>query len=285
MVALGPIAGAGVALLCALCLAGLGVAASAAAVPSTGFLSQPTDQIGVPGMLAGGEITPEGDLYTGWAEYELRYGRRLAAWNQPTRTLPDPAVPLLSSTLAEGPVSYTQTVFAIPVAGRAVAYETVTVTNASDRSREAQVAMALAYTRGSQIVGVHGLKTGIYRYERPASGQPAGFYDQPGQVYSSRFRYGESGRDLERSGLLLARGPAAPSVGLGTPAPSTLQSPHDARLFRVTLRGHGRVSLRSGSPGTTHGGCQPRGGGRWRACPSAARAPRSRVCGEPKRPG
>ena len=74
--------------------------------PTTGFLSKPTDQIAVPGMLAGAEIAPEGDLYTGWAEYELRFGRRLARWNQPTRVLPNPSVPLLSSSLADGPVRW-----------------------------------------------------------------------------------------------------------------------------------------------------------------------------------
>ena len=63
----------------------------ASATPTTGFLSAPTDQLAVPGMLASAEVTPEGDLYTGWAEYELRFGRRLAVWDQPTRTLPDPS--------------------------------------------------------------------------------------------------------------------------------------------------------------------------------------------------
>jgi hypothetical protein len=211
--------------------------------PTTGFLSAPTDQVAVPGMVSGGEITPEGDLYTGWAEYELRFGRRLTAWNQPTRTLPNPSLPLLSSTLSDGPVRYTETIFAVAVAGRPVAYDTVTVTNGSDRPREAQVAMAIAYTRGRQIRGAHGLLTGAYRYERPATGQPDGFYDQPGQPFSKAFAYSTAGRDLNRSGLLLARGPAAPSRSLRTPAASTLTAPHDARVFRARLKAHGRLRL------------------------------------------
>ena len=99
--------------------------------PTTGYLAAPTEQLAVPGLAAGAEVTPEGDLYTGWAEYELRFGRRLRAWNQPTRTLPDPGVPLLSSTLADGPVRYTVTLFAVPVGGRPVAYETVRAENGS----------------------------------------------------------------------------------------------------------------------------------------------------------
>ncbi|MGH2855711.1 MAG: hypothetical protein ACRDLF_16165, partial [Solirubrobacteraceae bacterium] len=211
--------------------------------PATGFLAAPTDQIAVPGILAGGEVTPEGDLYTGWAEYELRFGRRLVAWDQPTRTLPSPGLPLLSSTLSDGPVLYTQTVFAVAVAGRPVAYETVTATNASNRARTAQVAMEVAYTRGPQIRGLRGAMTGAYRYERPVTGQPDGLYDQPGQTFSSAFRYTTAGRDLDRSGLLLARGPAAPSRPLRTPSVSTLTSPHDGRLFRARLRAHRRVSF------------------------------------------
>jgi hypothetical protein len=183
-----------------------GATATASPPPTTGFLSEPTDQIAVPGMLAGAEITPEGDLYTGWAEYELRFGRGLARWNQPTRVLPDPGLPLLSSSLWDGAVRYTVSVFAVALAGEPVAYETVNATNDSARSREAQVAMALAYTRGPQVLGAHRLKTGAYRYERPVTGQASGFYDQPGQAFSAAFRYTTDGRDLDRSGLLLAAG-------------------------------------------------------------------------------
>jgi hypothetical protein len=213
------------------------------AAPSTGFLSKPTDQIAVPGLLAGAEITPEGDVYTGWAEYELRFGRRLRAWDQPTRTLPDPALPLLASTLWDGPVSYTQTIFAIAVAGRPVAYETVTVSNHSSAPRVARVAMALAYTRGHELRGAHLLPTGAYRYERPVSGQRYGFYEQPGQAFSTSFRYTAPGRDLVRSGLLLARGPSAYSRPLATPARFSPTARHDARLFTALLGAHNRASF------------------------------------------
>lgn len=221
----------------------VGVADASGAPTMTGFLSKPTDQIAVPGMIAGAEITPEGDLYTGWAEYELRFGRRLTAWSQPTRTLPDPGVPMLVSTLSDGPVRYTQTVFAIAVNGRPVAYDTVAAVNSSSAPHEAQVAMAVAYTRGRQILGAHGLPTGEYRYERPVTDQPEGFYDQPGQAFDPSFTYRTAGRDLDRSGLLLARGPNSPSRALAGSGGETLSATHDARLFRALLRGHGRVSF------------------------------------------
>jgi hypothetical protein len=229
----------------------LSAAQAGASVLRTGFLAKPTDQIGVPGMLSGGEITPEGDLYTGWAEYELSYGHKLLSWNQPTRTLSDPGVPLLSSALADGPVRYVQAVFAVAVGGRPVAYETVTATNVSNRPREARVAMAVAYTRGRRLRGVHGMMTGAYRYERPMSGTP-GFYEQPGQPFSPSFVYTTSGRDLDRSGLLLARGPSTPSRPLGATATKRARggwavagptAPHDARMFSARLKAGGRVSL------------------------------------------
>jgi hypothetical protein len=244
-----------------------GATATASPQPTTGFLSEPTDQIAVPGMLAGAEVTPEGDLYTGWAEYELRFGRGLKRWDQPTRVLPDPGLPLLSSSLWDGAVRYTVSVFAVALAGEPVAYETVTATNDSGRSREAAVAMALAYTRGPQVLGAHRLKTGAYRYERPVTGQANGFYDQPGQAFSPSFEYSVRGRDLDRSGLLLARGPAAASRPLastagGAPAMSAssaaaradasiasasatgaMTATHDGRLYRELLAPHARVSF------------------------------------------
>jgi hypothetical protein len=245
--------------------------AARGSLASTGFLSTPTDQIAVPGLLAGGEITPEGDLYTGWAEYELSFGRKLTPWDQPTRTLPDPSLPFLSSELSDGPVRYAQTMFAVSVGGRPVAYETVTATNASSRPWEARLAMAVAYTRGRQLRGVHGTTTGAYRYERPASGA-SGFYEQPGQAFSPSFAYTTQGRDLDRSGLLLARGPSAASRPLGATAlarstafarsttaaavanndsprargASTVAGPntlHDARLFSARLKGGASASF------------------------------------------
>lgn len=230
------------AALCALVPAA-GLATAASPAPTTGFLSAPTDQLAVPGMLAGAEVTPEGDLYTGWAEYELRFGRRLAGWDQPTRVLPNPALPLLRSALSDGEVRYTETLFAVPVDGRPVAYETVTAVNRSGRPREARVAMLIAYTRGRQIRGPHGLMTGAFRYERPLGGGADGAYEQPGEAFSKSFTYSVAGRDLDRSGLLLARGPAAASRPLATPALGTPTAPHDGRVFSARLGAYGRASF------------------------------------------
>jgi hypothetical protein len=217
--------------------------AVAGAYVHRGFLSRPTDQIGIPGIKAGAEITPEGDLYTGWAEYEPRFGSHLKAWDQPSRTLPDPLLPEFAANLSEGAVRYTLTVFATVVGGRPIAYLTLTATNTSTQPRKADVAMDIAYTRGRQVKGVHGIVTGAYRFERPAAGQPVGFYTQPGEPFSAAFHYTTSGRDLLRSGLLLARGPAAPSHSLSPSHADTPTTAHDGRAFQHELPGHGRASF------------------------------------------
>jgi hypothetical protein len=209
----------------------------------TGFIGMPTDQLGVPGLVSGAEITPEGDLYTGWAEYEVLIGASQEHWNQPTRTQGNYSLPLYSSVMRQGPLWYDQSTFAVRVAGVPVAYDAVTVTNHSNVPRVADVALAVAYTRGTPIRGFRANPTYEYRYERPVDGQPLGFYDQPGQAFSPTFRYSVVGRDVIRNGVLLARGPAASGRVMRVPLlADTPTSEHAVRLFRRQLRAHGGVT-------------------------------------------
>src|SRR4051794_20369156 len=73
------------AVLAAIVLA-LALPASAAARPY-GFLATPTDQLAVPGHLAGFEITPEGFVYSGFGELVMRAGPNLVGVRAPVRTL------------------------------------------------------------------------------------------------------------------------------------------------------------------------------------------------------
>lgn len=206
----------------------------------TGFLSEPTDQIAAPGMRASAEITPEGNLYTGWAEYDLRFGRKLRRWDQKTRSLPHPSQPLIASVLDDGAVRYRLTIFAIPLAGMPVAYETLTASNSSSRTQMAKASMSISYSLGRKVDGPHGLPTGEFRYERPAA---IDTYQQPGQSFSSSFRYSVQGRDLLRSGLLLARGPVMRSTPMPTRQGGGWRAPHDERLFATRLPAHAHASL------------------------------------------
>jgi hypothetical protein len=227
---------------CALTFAAGVAYAATPASTLTGFLSQPTDQVAVPGALASGEITPEGDLYSGFAEYELHFGRHLLTWDQPTRTLPNPSLPLLSSTLFDGGVKYTLTVFAVTVATQVVAYYTVTASNTATVPRVAKLEMSVAYTRGPQVHAIYGGTTSIYRYERPLASTAVGFYDQLGQTFSPLFQYSIVGRDLDRSNLLLARGPTSGVALNATAAAASLTAPYDSQLFTTLLGAHAQRS-------------------------------------------
>jgi hypothetical protein len=98
-----------------------------------GFLAAPTDQLTVPGEVAGAEITPEGYVYTGAAEYAYRFGPRLAAWDVRTRERVAGRYPVFSSTATAGGVNYVLTTFADEVAGAPVVFVHVDAVNRTGR--------------------------------------------------------------------------------------------------------------------------------------------------------
>lgn len=68
-------------------------APAAPAVPATyGYLSQPTEQLGIPGVVAGGQITPEGAVHTASAEVVPLLEPGVLGTRAP-RTMPDPTLP------------------------------------------------------------------------------------------------------------------------------------------------------------------------------------------------
>ncbi len=224
--------------------AGVGAPPAHARAPLTGFIATPTEQLALPGALPGGEITPEGDIYTGWAEYQLAYGIPLRGWDQPTRMLADPSLPLYQARLRDRQVVYTQRVFTTAVAGRPVVYLTVTAHNTGARRQTARVALQVEYTRGPQAPGFHGFLTSPSRYERPAADiGPPGFFEQLGEEFSPAWEYAVAGRDIVRDGLLLARGPARPAQTLATPASAAPQAPHVLTVYTQPLGAHGSVAL------------------------------------------
>jgi hypothetical protein len=191
----------------------------------TGYLSAPVEQLALPGSLASGEITPEGDIYTGWGEYQLLLGRGLRPWRQPTRILPKPSVPLFVSSLNTGALRYSEQVFTIAVAGEPVTYLILTASNPGREPRRARVSLGVAYSKGPVIKGYHGVLTGAFRYERPAPNDPAsGGFFQLGESFSPSWRYSLDGQDVVRDGLLLARG-SAPAAAVSTPAARSFAAP------------------------------------------------------------
>jgi hypothetical protein len=201
--------------------------------PSTGFLSQPTEQLSVPGNVASGEITPEGDVYTGWAEYQLFAGTNLQPWSQPTRIAPDPSTPDYFADLRRGPIQYQQQVFTVEVAGQPIVYLTLRATNVSEKAANARVAMQLEFTRGQPIATFDDIDASPYRYPRPV-GQAIGRLDELGEVFDPSWVYSVSGRDITRNGELLARGPDDPAAALTTTG-NSLTSPHAKEAYSARL--------------------------------------------------
>lgn len=176
----------------------LALASSAAAQPY-GYLRDPTDQLAVPGDVATTEVTPEGDLYTGWAELVLRYGPRLARWRQPTRTLADGYLPVLSSSLTAAGVRYELETFADHVGGAPVDFVRVTARNVTRRRAVARFGTALCWSASSRS-----------RFPRPVVPPRSGLQDQPGVRFDPRWRYAIGDGTVTRSGSLLLAYPRAP---------------------------------------------------------------------------
>ena len=222
----------------------LGAAGSAQAatssVPLTGFLSTPTEQLSVPGNVASGEITPEGDIYTGWAEYQLFAGTRLRPWVQPTRIAPDPGAPEYVAQLRRGPVVYQQRVFTVSVAGQPVVYLTLQATNLADRAQWARVALQLEYTRGQPIPTFDGVDASPYRYPRPVAQGLTGL-NEPGEVFDPSWVYRVVGRDTTRDGELLVRGPDDQATVSATSG-QTLTSAHAKTAYGAHLRARAHKS-------------------------------------------
>jgi hypothetical protein len=217
-------------------------AVPAHARPTPGYLSSPTEQVGVPGFAASGQLTPEGNLYTGWAEYALRFGRRLRAWDQPTRTLPNPSEPRTLAVLSDGGVRYTQEVFAVAVAGAPVAYLTVTATNTSRRVARARAGLRLFYSRGRPVrSSMNGRFVGSFRFPRPQSTTGDGMFMQPGEAFDPGWVYTAAGRDIVRGSRLLVRGPGR-VARVGVPGVAAIAAPHTAGTYARQLRPGGRVS-------------------------------------------
>ena len=173
------------------------VPGTAAAAPWS-FIVEPTEQLGVPGYPAATEITPEGYLYTGSAEYVFRFGPSLRPWNVPIRSLEDGRYPVISSHASAGGVTYALTTFTAAVGGQPVNFVRVRMTNR--RRSTASIGWAL----GTRYTGGEPKGSGRrFRFARPVTPPRTGLYYQPGYGYNAASVPRFVGRSFERDGRAL----------------------------------------------------------------------------------
>ena len=175
------------------------LALPATARSQAGFLAAPTDQLAVPGIVAGAEITPEGDVYTGAVEIAWRYGPGLAAWDVPTRTRAEGRYPVLSSGAAAGGVRYRLTTLIDAIGGAPVVFVHVDAHNPSSRPRVARWAAEAMWSGGAPEAGGRF----AFRFPRPASSPVPGLYTQPGEPFAPQATYAAGGGAVTRDGRVL----------------------------------------------------------------------------------
>ena len=190
----------------------LAAASCAATAPAAhgrpyGFLATPTDQLAVPGHVAGFEATPEGFLYGGYGELVFRGGPALVGLRAPVRTLEGGRYPVLRYGQRFGGVRYDLDVFASLVGGRPVAFARVSMRNTTPRGQRARWAVGVRYSGGA--LKANGVRR--FRFPRPVVPEQPGLITQPGTPFSPGWRYGFGDGTIVRDGQVLATFPAAPA--------------------------------------------------------------------------
>ncbi len=186
------------ALIVLLAAASLAVLPGAAAAAPWSFITEPTEQLGVPGYPAGTEITPEGYLYTGSAEYAFQWGPSFRPWRQPIRRLAAGRYPIVSSGRRNGPVGYSLTAFAAEVGGGPVNFVRVRMVNHGRRTATAGWAIGTRYTGGEPKGSGR-----RFRFARPATPARSGLYYQPGYGFDAASVQAFAGHTFLRDGRAL----------------------------------------------------------------------------------
>jgi hypothetical protein len=174
------------------------LALPAPAHAGAGFLAAPTDQLSVPGLVAGAEITPEGYVYTGAAELAFAYGPRLEAWDVRTRERAAGRWPILSSTATAGGVRYRLTTLMDEIGGAPVVFVRVELTNTTRRAAVGRWSSAARWSGGDERSGRF-----TFRFPRPAQPSVPGLYVQPGEAFDPEARTGAGGGAVTRDGRVV----------------------------------------------------------------------------------
>ena len=173
------------------------------------FLTAPTDQLAIPGQLAGAEVLPNHDIYTGWTEFGVRVGGHGLAMTPQGRDLEEGRYPIIRSQRVDGRVLYLFQTLMSTVHGRGTVFGRLTMVNLSQRfGVEARVAASVRFLAGKLVQrGTRRIRR--YRFPRPIRPDRSGLFDQPGVLFNDQSVYAFNGRALTRDGQVLYVAPAA----------------------------------------------------------------------------
>jgi hypothetical protein len=180
-------------------------ALAATAGESFSFLATPTDQLGVPGLFAASEVTPEGDLYTGYGELTFELGSPLRLYDQPLRRLEDGRLPVIDSTVEHAGVTYSLAMLATPVHGVSVDVVRVVMRDVTSRPRTAVWAVGMRRSGGARLTAAGAPD---FRYLAP-SGTENGLYAQAGAALPSDRTWRVAGDAILSNGQAYAFLPAS----------------------------------------------------------------------------
>jgi hypothetical protein len=190
------------------------------------FLSPPTDQLGFPGFSTGTEITPTGEVYTGWGELVPRIGPSLRAFSSRGRSLEGGRMPIVRGVTTTGGVLYVMTIFETSVRGVPVDYVRIDLSNPGRAAARGVVSVALRYTGGRfGARGLSGTRVRLYRFPRPATSQRDGLYFQPGAAFNANWQYAYSGQTVTRDGLAMLMLPSVSAPATQQAVPRTETTP------------------------------------------------------------
>ena len=168
------------------------------------FLLNYTDQIGVPGFPGGTALTPQSDLYTGYAELSLRVGRGGRSFPSKGRALAQDRYPVLITTRLDHGVLYTLTVFAAPVGSQQVNFARIDAFNPDKKkSRQTRVTAFVRNAGAALVTHPNGRTYRSYRFGRPSTPERDGLYFQPGLEFNPFSQYTFTGEAFVRDGTVL----------------------------------------------------------------------------------
>lgn len=253
-----PVLGSGKAVCLALLTAlALAVPAAAQTAPKTApkrlpepklptsFLLTPTDQLGFPGQEAGTLVTPEGDLYTGWAEFTFNPGGT-DTFDPRSHTLAQGRYPIVHLFKVVRGVLYELDTFQASVGGRPALFARISMKNLLPRFNRARLGAAVRYDGSELGPRARSCCVRIYRFPRPRTPTRDGLYDQPGVGFSAASVYSlaavpTGGSMLLRDNAVLMFYPGAgPGIGVSqslqpSPPPVSTKTQFGRTIYDVAL--------------------------------------------------